>query len=237
MYETINKWSYYYSAYATVTMLMATILFNISPIYPNYKNGAYSGNLKENTTFEFTVYFIYPGLNQNDWFRTCTLINMILSYQCAVLVCAIDLLLVLMVFQIIGHVFILRNNLKEFPRPKKQNMVKVLNDESKFELVVSEMFDEEENIIVHQRLVECIEHHKFIVSFTNNLSDFFGPMLAASYWSHLMNCCLLLLMCTKGVSTKIAHPHTPYNNLKVPLQKHDGGTRSWNRYQSTKSTV
>ncbi|XP_028173861.1 uncharacterized protein LOC114362599 isoform X5 [Ostrinia furnacalis] len=64
--------------------------------------------------------------------------------------------------------------------------------------ISSEMFDAEENRAVRLKLQECIEHHKLIIGFTDELSELFGPILAINYFFHLVCCSLLLLECSEG---------------------------------------
>lgn len=167
-------------------------------MYQNYKIGVFTGNKAANTSAYFTVYYyLYPGFNIDDGFVFHTLMNLALCYECTVAICVFNLLVILMVFQIVGHVKLLLNNFKEFPRPKKFKLVRVPGSDEVLEV---ETFDDEENVMVHGKLAELIEHHKFIVSFADDVSDVFGPMLAVNYFAHLVSCCLLLLACTRGVS-------------------------------------
>ncbi|CAH0406461.1 unnamed protein product [Chilo suppressalis] len=71
---------------------------------------------------------------------------------------------------------------EHFPKPKNQ---------------ATNRFDAEENKQIRKTIAECVDHHRLIVSFADDVSDFYGPMLALNYMYHLISCCLLLLECSQ----------------------------------------
>ncbi|XP_049865481.1 uncharacterized protein LOC126366415 [Pectinophora gossypiella] len=48
------------------------------------------------------------------------------------------------------------------------------------------------------RLIACIDHHREIFKFTEELSSFFGPVLGFNYAYHMCACCLLMMECSQG---------------------------------------
>nr|BAJ61934.1 odorant receptor [Ostrinia nubilalis] len=196
--ETVDKISYYYTIFAAIVVATAMINFNIVPLFNNVTNVLIYKT--ENYTLEFALYYKYPGFDPLDYFPSTTIYNVYLSYNCSIMVCGIDLILFLIIFQIIGHVYILRYNLENFPSPKIKVVFKleeILKHKGN-EDISSEMFDAEENREVRLKLQECIEHHKLIIGFTDELSELFGPILAINYCFHLVCCSLLLLECSEG---------------------------------------
>ncbi|XP_028173858.1 uncharacterized protein LOC114362599 isoform X2 [Ostrinia furnacalis] len=196
--ETVDKISYYYTIFVALLVTTAMINFNIVPLFNNVTNVLIYKT--ENFTLEFALYYKYPGFDPLDYFTSTTIYNVYLSYNCSIMVSGIDLILFLIIFQIIGHVYILRYNLENFPSPKIKVVFKlkeILKHKGN-EDISSEMFDAEENRAVRLKLQECIEHHKLIIGFTDELSELFGPILAINYFFHLVCCSLLLLECSEG---------------------------------------
>ncbi|XP_049865480.1 uncharacterized protein LOC126366414 [Pectinophora gossypiella] len=179
MHQTIGNISYYYSLFSMILAMSGMVLFNASPIITNIKNGAFTSQGSENM-FAYSIHFSFPGFNPMEYFTPTTIYNFYLSYVCAANICAMDLLLFLMVFQIVGHILILRNNFEILPKPKRM------------------VFDTEENEIVRKKLIACIDHHREIFKFTEELSTFFGPVLGFNYAYHMCACCLLMMECSQG---------------------------------------
>lgn len=178
-------------------MVSATILFNLPPLYNNYKIGAFIGSREPNSTFQFTVYYIYPFFNPVEHFKLATIFNVYVSFVCSCLICMIDLLMSLMVFQIVGHIKILRHNLSNFPRPRNDVVIDDLVTSTDASIMALETYDVEENQMVHKQLSECIDHHRLILAFTNDLSSLFGPIIFVNHTFHLAGCCFLLFLCTR----------------------------------------
>nr|WOZ03813.1 odorant receptor OR44 [Phauda flammans] len=193
MYNKISKVSFYFALYLMSIMMFGLILFNLSPMYNNYKMGLFSNSIQDNATLEFSVYYSFPSFKPLKRFYACTLYNYILSFVCAVSVCGMDLYLSMMVFQVIGHIEILRYNLENMERPKKKRLCMIRNIG-----VMLDIYDINENKSVNIMLNQCTDHHRFIVSVTDEMSDFFGPTLAFYYLFHLVSGCLLLLECSRG---------------------------------------
>ncbi|GBP51329.1 hypothetical protein EVAR_34115_1 [Eumeta japonica] len=110
--------------------------------------------------------------------------------------CVLDLYLSLAVFQIIGHLYILKHDLASISRPKKKIFIEIYDMP-----VAVEMFDDEENKQVYKDITDCISYHCMIIRFTDAVSVLFGPTIAISYLFHLFGCCLSLLQVLSGAST------------------------------------
>lgn len=129
-------------------LVIAPILFNGTPIYEDYKLGFFSNTRAENVSLDFAIFYEYPGIRQEDYFYLAVASNIYLSYYCGVLICTFDLFLVLMVFQIIGHIKTLMIDFESIQRPKNGQDGK---------------FDVEENNAIRIQLIEMVNHHRLIV--------------------------------------------------------------------------
>lgn len=181
--------------------------------------GAFTDPRPTNVSFDFAIYFSYPGYIQNDHIYISSAINIYCSIGCAILLCMLDLLICLMAFQIIGHIKTLILDFETMKRPKVVNTNWITEADN---MIGIKMFSKEENDAVHIQLIEMVEHHKLIIRyrkrhkckyqtfyikhkpscfrFVNRVSNFFGPMVAISYISHLIILCILLVECTSKVS-------------------------------------
>nr|AIZ94615.1 putative pheromone receptor OR5 [Ostrinia nubilalis] len=198
MNDTVDKVCSYYTKFSLGLIFISCSMFNVAPFCNNIANVFIFKT--ENYTLEFSLYYQFPGIDPTDYFTTTSIYNFYLSYNCAMMVSGLDLILFLIIFQIIGHVYILRYNLENFPWPKNKVVFK-LGDILKYKInesITSEMFDAEENKEVRFKLAECIEYHKKIIGFTDEVSALFGPILACNYLFHLICCSLLLLECSEG---------------------------------------
>ncbi|XP_072930312.1 uncharacterized protein [Epargyreus clarus] len=194
-----DKISLHYIIFLMGTLVSGLVSFNLSPMYVNFKNGAFTSNKHnlQNISLQFAVNYQYPGYNQREHFYIATIVNFFLSYLCSVSVVSIDMLLVLMIFQVLGHLEILSRNMQSIPKPKTVHLINEITEKSIFVCEV-EMYDIEENVQIKQILKELILHHNVIISFTERISTFFGPMLGLNYLFQLLGICLLLLECTQG---------------------------------------
>nr|ASA39902.1 olfactory receptor41 [Plutella xylostella] len=171
--------SYWFALYQMALMVLGMTLFNALPVYKSIQAGAFTTTDLHNKSLEFAVYYTTPLFHCYDHFYLATTLNLYVSYLTSCSVCAQDLLLSLMIFQIIGHIQILNNSIENIPIAKglKYNM--------------------EENTEVGMKLIAIIDHHREIVRFAANISSFFGPMLAINYMFHLVSGCILLLECSR----------------------------------------
>nr|QEE82724.1 odorant receptor 5 [Conogethes pinicolalis] len=204
----INKFSHYFTLLTVANMTLGPIFFNLAPLYNNYRHGAFTNNNREeNYTLQFSVYFLYPWYDQEDHFIVTSLINLYLSYFCALLVCCLDLLMSLMAFQIIGHIKTLIYDLRHVPRPNRHIAVDTSFCETNTKTNIYagiRVYDEQENIVIRAKLIELVNHHRQIVNFAGSMSKLFGPMLAFTYLYQLISCALLLLECSQGDPAALA---------------------------------
>ncbi|XP_063359736.1 uncharacterized protein LOC134648960 [Cydia amplana] len=177
--------------------MFCAVVYNMIPIINNISSGAYKN---DNKTVELSVYFSYPGFDPQDHYKFATIYNFYIVFVCAILVGGIDILMSLFVIQIIGHIEVLKNSLLTFPGPKKSTDIinAHFGGKKQFSVITAPMFTEEENLVIKEKIKDCVKHHLFIVSFTDDMSDFFGPVLAIYYLFHQVSGCILLLELSAG---------------------------------------
>lgn len=141
-------------------ILIVPPAFNALPIYTSYKAGAFRSRSLEGIDVELAVYYHYPGFNCLDYFYILSFVNIYFTFIGCVAVFCVDLLLALIVFQIIGHIQILKHNLENLPRPKQETVVLV---PGRNENVSMNWYDDGENKYINNVIVEMIKHHKFII--------------------------------------------------------------------------
>ncbi|GBP20095.1 hypothetical protein EVAR_13867_1 [Eumeta japonica] len=193
--DLVDKFSYYFTVAMLVMNYVAVIVYNVPSIYHNCRVGAFTNNRIENSTLEFTGHYAFPRIDQERMFAIFTLINVYFALVIGTFHCLLDLYLSLAVFQIVGHLYILKHDLTSIPRPKNKTFIEVYDMP-----IAVEMFDAEENKQVYKRISECISHHCMIISFTDEVSVLFGPTIAISYLFHLFGCCLCLLQVLSGLT-------------------------------------
>ncbi|XP_026737609.1 odorant receptor 43a-like [Trichoplusia ni] len=198
IHERLHIVSHIFSAYLLSITFFAVVLCNVIPMYCNYAAGYFetSGPLV-NGSFQHSVYCLYPFDFEKtlDGYIAGAIIGGYASSLCGCCVCAFDLLLCLMIFNLWGHFKILIHNLDSFPRPAaaRTDTNKACHNAT---IVGSEMYSKSELEDVAIQLKECIEHHKVISNFTNRMSDAFGFSLGFYYFFHQVAGCLLLLQCS-----------------------------------------
>ncbi|CAH0406460.1 unnamed protein product [Chilo suppressalis] len=94
----------------------------------------------------------------------------------------------------IGHIMILINNIKNIEMPKTCHNIEGFKTQTN---VTVELYDYEENEILRNKIVEIVNHHRFILRFVSDVSFLLGPALASTYLCHLISCCLLLIECSQ----------------------------------------
>nr|UPN65189.1 odorant receptor 4 [Phthorimaea operculella] len=200
VYIYVEKISYISTLTLIIMSYIGVSFFNIAPLYLNYKNGYFSGQQKENSTYNCIVCITIPKLtDSHDFSFFSTIFTMYITYPCTISVCGIDILLILMAFQIIGNMLVLRNRLETLSAKKEAITNDIIIDETQEDEQSSfVLFNEEENKLIHVKLVDCIKHHTTIIMFAEMMSSLFGPVLGLNYAFHLAACCLLLLECAGG---------------------------------------
>lgn len=160
-----DKISYYFALWQISLTLFGLILFDLTPLYADYKMGAFTNPRPQNLSLDFALFYALPGYKQEEHFYFATALNVFLTYNCSLTIIGVDLLLYLMVFQIIGHMKTLMIDLETLQRPKV--VVDVTKDfiqghESENNALV-ELYDEQENEVVRKKLIDIVDHHRLIV--------------------------------------------------------------------------
>ncbi|XP_035442856.2 uncharacterized protein LOC118271080 [Spodoptera frugiperda] len=194
-YKQVHLMSHLFTLCLLSQMLFGLSCFNLIPMYNNYVAGRYRSGGTQNSTFEHSLYFKYPfdTLTDIKGYLLSNIINWLLSYLCATWFCMFDLFLSLMVFNIWGHLKMLIHTLNNFPKPRSDTSCLIEGGMT----ISSAKYSEEELVEVFKRLKQCVDSHRLIVNFTNNVSDVFGPMLFCYYIYHQTSGCLLLLECSQ----------------------------------------
>nr|QLF97422.1 olfactory receptor OR6 [Helicoverpa gelotopoeon] len=187
IHKKVHLISHLFSLWLLFQMLSGLSLFNLTPMYSNLAAGKYRRGGLGNTTFEHSLYYLYPFNTSTDviGYVVACILHWIISYLCSTWFCMFNLFISLMVFNLWGHFKILIITLEEFPRPKS---IGTLQSAYKY--------SQEELVDVAERLKDCINYHREIKNFTNRMSDVFGPMLLVYYSFHQASGCLLLLECS-----------------------------------------
>nr|AST36245.1 putative odorant receptor OR2.1 [Hedya nubiferana] len=181
IFSEIHIISGIFTIYILILMMVGMSLFTLKPLYTNYSKGMFSSNPPPNGTFEHSVYFYFP----TDVFYTTLkghwilfAINLPNNYNVTCGVFGFDLLLILAVLQIYGHIKIMKHNLLSIPLPKKESDI---------------MFSAEENRQVAQLLKDIIIHHNLIIKFVDKFSDAFQEYLFLFYFFLQIISCVLLM--------------------------------------------
>nr|AFC91716.2 putative odorant receptor OR4 [Cydia pomonella] len=176
IHTQIHNISVIFTLLMACQMFCGVSLFTFMPWYNNYNNRMFILDRPANRTFEQAVYFycftedVYTTI-KGYW--VLFVFNIPTTYNTSCVV-AFDLLLSLIVFQIWGHLKILKHNvLSIFPKEG--------------------MYSPEENMKVREILKEIIEHHKFIIKFVNKCSDAFSEELFVFYLLMQVITCTSLL--------------------------------------------
>nr|QLF97419.1 olfactory receptor OR15 [Helicoverpa zea] len=195
-HKKVHMISHIFTLYLSGQMMLGLFLFNVTPMYNNYSAGKYmSGGLK-NSTYEHALYFSWPFNASTDFrgYVVSNILHWLLSFSCSSWFCVVDFFLSLMVFHVWGHFKILLHDLNHFPRPS--NKISFILEDS-YVTITNEIYTRTELDQVFDRLNKCIDYHREIVSFTDKMSEVFGPMLLAYYGFHQASGCLLLLECSQ----------------------------------------
>nr|WCC57433.1 odorant receptor 36 [Papilio glaucus] len=199
---TTNKISWIFLRIMLVFVALGITGFNAIPLYNNYKAGVFSNEKGNDVKYEFSVYYKFPGFDIIDHFILNTIYSIYLSVNCGIYIPSIDLFLILMMFQMVAHLRALKGSLNNLSMV--DNKISLEDENDLNSMPVLEMFSNEENYKIHQRLKAVIDHHRFIVEFAGELSSFFGPMLGINYLCHLFLCCLSLFECSQGDANTIS---------------------------------
>nr|AOG12919.1 odorant receptor [Eogystia hippophaecolus] len=188
IYKKIDKLSRYITMYFNFLPWLAVLGFQLQPLYYNYVNGLYSSNRPENTTFKHTVYYVLPfDYETNVYGYICIyLFNLYASCVSAVCFAYVDLYMLLLIFNILGHLKILLHNLQQFPKPQESDSV-----------VDTIMFSNEEMENIFELLKESINHHRIIMDFVSLTSEALSALLCIYYGFYQIILFMVLLLCSQ----------------------------------------
>lgn len=162
IYNLTNKLSNYLTVYQLVSMALGVALFNLTPLYNDYKMGAFTYPRPRNLTLDFAVFFSLPGYVQDDHFYITATYSAYSASYCGIILCMLDLLLCFMAIQIIGHIKVLMLDFETMERPQKsENGQFVFAGTS--DILAVEVYNAAENDAIHMKLIEMVNHHKLIV--------------------------------------------------------------------------
>ncbi|KAG6449169.1 hypothetical protein O3G_MSEX005904 [Manduca sexta] len=192
----VHKLSHFFTMYLSTQVVLGTVTFNIVPMYNNYKVGRFENNILVNDSYELSIYFKTPTkfLSTLNGYIAITTFNWYSSYICSNFFCMFDLALSLLIFTVSGHFKILIHNLNNFPLPA------VVSDSSKVlktDEIQAPLYNKTEKKDITLRLKQCIDYHREVLEFTQDISEAFGPMLFVYYLFHQVSGCLLLLECSQ----------------------------------------
>ncbi|XP_063544418.1 uncharacterized protein LOC134752671 [Cydia strobilella] len=199
IHTQIHNVSVIFTLYMVCQMFCGLSLFTFMPWYNNYSNGMFGPDRPANRTFEQAVYYycftedVYTTI-KGYW--VLFVFNIPTAYNTVAGVVAFDLLLSLIVFQIWGHLNIL-----------KHNLLSIIPKDG--------MYSPEENMRVREILKEIIEHHKVIIKFVDKCSDAFSEELFVFYM--LMQ--LLTCTCLLEVSSLTADALAKYGPITLAVHQ------------------
>lgn len=139
-------------------MTVGAVLFNLVPVFNNYRNGLYGSNKPVNLTLEHTVHFDLPFdyTSSVNWgYMIVFVANFFFALDCTSTFVNFDLLLFIIVFHLWGHLKILSNKLSTFPKPEMQGY----NSGTTESLP---LFSDAENEKITKLFIENIQHHRMI---------------------------------------------------------------------------
>ncbi|XP_041981007.1 uncharacterized protein LOC121734460 [Aricia agestis] len=193
IYQKITKYSTMFLKFLPTECCIGLITFNMAPILKNYRSGMFSENKPANETYELSIYYAFPIDCTRDFtgYVIVSFLNWFLSAISSLILCYYDLILSLAAVHIWGHMKILEDSLKNFPRPKTS-------------LTGVPWYSEEESAMVSRLLKENIDHHRLISRFSSKTSNVFGPMLFFYYVILQVSGCIVLFQLSTLNSEAVA---------------------------------
>nr|AIT69868.1 olfactory receptor 1b [Ctenopseustis herana] len=165
---------------------ITSFMFNIVPLYINYRSGMLSSDKPANGTYELSIYYAVPFDMNGFWYTVLCIYNCYGSFNVCCMFCFHDLLVCVFVFHIWGHLTIFEHKLNYFPRPRKA--VGSKTDPMRYSY--------EENKEVASGLREIVKQYLMIKEFLANTSATYSVTLCVYYGFHLVSDCILLLECS-----------------------------------------
>ncbi|XP_061717382.1 uncharacterized protein LOC133525137 isoform X1 [Cydia pomonella] len=158
------------------------LAYNLSPLFRNYYEGMFTGELPENKSFVHSVDYLLPfdAYRSFKGYLVIFIWNWFPTYNIPTAMGIYDLLVFVMVFHMVGHMNILLNSLKEFPRPQEDG------------LPTTREYNEE----IFGLLKNVIRHYQIIKDFMGDMTAAFDLTLCCYLAFHQVMCCLMLLECS-----------------------------------------
>ncbi|XP_048005623.1 odorant receptor 49b-like [Leguminivora glycinivorella] len=197
MFKQVQLISKIFTMYVTFHIISGVSLFTFQPWFNNYRNGMFGDDRPANKTFEHSLYFycftdqFYTTVN-GYWILF--FFNIPTSFHTSSGILTYDLLLSLIVFQILGHLKIMKNDLLRIPS-------------------TDDIYSVEENMRVRDTLKGIIDHHNIIIKFVDKCSDAFSNYLFMFYM--LMQ--LLTIVVTVEVTSFTADALAKYGPLTLAI--------------------
>nr|AIT69867.1 olfactory receptor 1a [Ctenopseustis herana] len=185
-YKKVNQICEIATIVQFVQIYVTAVMFNIVPLYSNYKSGMFSSNKPANGTYELSIDYAVPFEMTGVWYTVMFLYNCYAVFNVCCMFCFHDLLVCIFVFHIWGHLTIFEHKLNYFPRPRKA--VGSKTDPMRYSY--------EENKEVANGLKEIIKQYLMIKEFLANTSVTYSLTLCVYYGFHLVSDCILLLECS-----------------------------------------
>nr|QRF70969.1 odorant receptor [Semiothisa cinerearia] len=195
-YKEVEKYASFFCKILHFEVTSGVFFYNLTPLYKSYRNGMFKDIKPANATYEQAVYYEMPFdyINQFPGFLAVYLANCFISFDVAFIAGIFDLYVYVIIFNLWGHLKILKNNLITFPKPK--TFVGTSYNTMPW-------YSEEESKEVRKLLIKSIEHYKSIKNFMNDMSGLFGPALCC-YFSYFQICgCILLVESTQMTAEAI----------------------------------
>nr|AST36376.1 putative odorant receptor OR5 [Cydia nigricana] len=197
LFKKVQIISKIFTIYVTCHILTGVGLFTFMPWYNNYRSGMFGPDPPVNKTFEHSLYFycftdkVYTTL-KGYWILF--FFNIPTSFHTSSGLLTFDLLLSITVFQILGHLKIMKHDLLSIPSTR-------------------DLYSREENMRVRKTLKGIIDHHNLIIKFVDKCSDAFSNYLFMFYM--LMQ--LLTIVVTLEVTAYTADALAKYGPLTVAI--------------------
>ncbi|KAL0852206.1 hypothetical protein ABMA28_000427 [Loxostege sticticalis] len=188
----VHKISHFFVMYIHGLMFIGLSMFNLTPLYNNYSNDAFTKRLHGNATLEHAVYYSLPFdyTTQIPGYIVVFTYNWFISLVCSINFCSVDTYMSLLVFHLWGHLKILIYNLEHLPKPSGLKSANING------AIQTERYNEDETRQVFERLRDLIKHHCLIRNFISIMSSAFGYVLLIYLGFHQVCGCILLLECS-----------------------------------------
>nr|AXF48766.1 odorant receptors OR6 [Lobesia botrana] len=189
MCQRVNKIMDIFSSIIFMQGVIAVISYAMVPVINNIIGGQFGDNKPSpynNYTYEHPVDFYIPKVDQYHTFRGYIgvfIFQWYVIYNTAFSFCSYDFIMFTLVFHIWGHLNILLNDLKTFPKPSSDRGA-------------NDLPSLEENKEVAARLKELFEHFMTIMSFIDSTLKGFDKALCIYLAYHQVTDCVLLLQCS-----------------------------------------